>query len=237
MGVMTGVAAVSLIGFIAALGFSFSGDRSFFGLGKGGAAATPQAQVPTPTAPNEPSAPTFADVKIKDSDYVRGTKGAPVSIVSYSDLECPYCQRFHPSLLQAISEYQGKVAVVLRHFPLSFHQNAQKEAEGAECVGKLGGADKYWKYIDTIFERTTANGTGFALANLPKLAKELGVNEAKFKSCLDGGEMQAKVQADQAEGSGYGVQGTPTTFVNGTAVEGAAPYEQLKAAIDQALKQ
>ncbi|MFH1112185.1 MAG: thioredoxin domain-containing protein [Patescibacteria group bacterium] len=115
------------------------------------------------------------DITIKDSDYVLGDINAPVTVVEYSDLECPFCKRFHPTKQQIMTEFPGKVRWVFRHFPLSFHANAQKEAEAAECAGKLGGAEKYWAFIDKIFERTTSNGTGFALTDLTKLAKEVGL--------------------------------------------------------------
>jgi len=232
MGVITGVAVVSFVGFILALIYMFPSV-----LGVKVAKTNP-----TPVANNQPQAnppaglPSKVDVKIKPTDYVRGSKNAPVTLIEYSDLECPFCKRFHPATLQLMKEYAGKVNLVFRHFPLSFHANAQKEAEAAECVGKLGGADKYWNFLDKIFERTTSNGTGFALDKLAPLAREVGVSEAKFKTCLDSNEMAAKVQADLQEGSGYGVGGTPTTFVNGTPVEGAVSFEQLKAAVDQALK-
>lgn len=117
------------------------------------------------------------NLPIKPTDYVRGTQGAPVTIVEYSDLECPYCKRFHPNMLQLMQEYNGKILWAYRHFPLSFHANAEKEAEATECVGKLGGAEKYWTFIDKVYERTTSNGTGFALENLPRLAKEIGITE------------------------------------------------------------
>lgn len=115
------------------------------------------------------------DVQLKDSDYIRGDKNAPVTMIEYSDLECPFCKSIHPSLVRIMNEYPGKVKWVYRHFPLSFHANAQKEAEAAECIGKLAGADKYWEFIDKVFERTTSNGTGFALTALPTLAGELGI--------------------------------------------------------------
>ncbi len=233
IGVVVGIAVVSLVGFPAASFYAFGSSRGT----QATAAATPPV-VQAPTGPDQPPAPLAkADIKLKPSDYVRGEANAPVTIVSYTDLECPFCKRFHPSLLQALQEYQGKVKLVFRNFPLSFHQNAQKESEAAECVGKLGGAGKFWSFVDKIFERTTSNGTGFALSDLPKLAKEVGISESRFSTCLDQGEMTSKVQTDLSEGAGYGVGGTPTSFVNGTPLEGAVPYEQLKAAIDAALKQ
>lgn len=231
MGIVVGVAVLSLIGFGLALYASMSGGASFF---KGGS----DNKVVVNSNPNDQAAPQpkgKVDIALKDSDYIRGDVNAKVTLITYSDLECPYCQRFHPDLLKILNDFPGQVKAVFRHFPLSFHANAQKEAEAAECVGKLGGAEKYWNFIDTIFEKTTSNGTGIALADLPKYAKEVGVNESQFKTCLNNGDMSAKVQTDLQEASQYGVQGTPTTFVNGEVVEGAVPYEQLKAVVEQAL--
>jgi len=235
MGVVVGVAAVSFIGFILAVVFNFSG--------KGGNKLAwgndnqPNTNVPSAQQPDQPAGPLVKqNIALKDTDYIRGTKNAPVTMIEYSDLECPFCKRFHPDTLKLMQEYPGKIQMVFRHFPLSFHANAQKEAEAAECVGKLGGSSKYYAFIDKVFERTTSNGNGFALDKLGPLAKEVGVSQSKFQSCLDSGEFTAKVQADLQEGSQYGVGGTPTTFVNGTPVEGAVSYEQLKAAVDEALK-
>ena len=231
MGLLVGVAGVSLIGFVLAASFAFSSKSPLAGSGSN------VAQAPTATAPTGPTAPSPVDIAIKETDYVRGNADAPVTIVEYSDLECPFCKSFHPSVIQIMNEYPNQVRWIYRHFPLSFHVNAQKEAEGAECVGKLGGAEAYWNYIDKIFERTTSNGTGFALTDLYPLAKEVGVSESRFRTCLDQGEMSSKVQADVQEGASYGVQGTPTSCVNGTPVEGAVPYEQLKSILDQVLAQ
>lgn len=234
MGVVVGVAAVSLIGFVIAVVMSFGGGAS------GWAKLGRNSEADKLTAANNQAAnnqaPAKVDVQVKPDDYIRGDRNAPLTLIEYSDLECPYCKRFHETMLQLMQDYSGQVRWIYRHFPLSFHANAQKEAEAAECAGKLGSTDKYWSYIDKIFARTVSNGTGFALADLPKLARELGLNEASFKSCLDSGEMATKVQADLQAGSSYGVSGTPTTFVNGQVVEGAVPYSELKLIIEAALK-
>lgn len=179
--------------------------------------------------------------EVTDKDYYRGNKNAKVVLVEYSDLECPFCKSFHPTMQQVIKDYGNKVKWVYRHFPLAFHANAQKEAEAAECAGKLGGNDAFWKYTDAIFERTTSNGTGFALDKLTPLAKELGLNESSFKQCLDSGEMTKKVTDQMAKGSEEGVTGTPGTIVvdsKGEAqlIPGALPYDQVKTYIDNALQ-
>jgi len=186
-------------------------------------------------------AQTFGDVKeVSDDDYVLGKKDADLMLIAYTDLECPYCKRFHPVVDQVREEYGDKVAFVYRHFPLSFHANAQKEAEAALCVGDLGGTDKYWDFVNKIFERTTSNGTGFALTDLGPLAKEVGVSQDKFQSCLDGGDMADRVAAEMSDGTQAGATGTPTTFVvkdgkTVTGIPGAYTFDQVKAIVDSAL--
>lgn len=201
------------------------------------------AQGNTAQAAAQPKAPKQAAKKptVTSADYFKGNKDAKVVIVEYSDFECPFCKRFHPTMEQVMKEYGDKVKWVYRHFPLSFHANAQKEAEASECAGKLGGNEAFWKYTDAIFERTTSNGTGFALDKLTPLAKELGLNEASFKQCLDSGEMAQKVKDQMAKGGEEGVTGTPGTIIidaKGSTqfVNGAQPFEQVKPMIETALK-
>ncbi len=200
---------------------------------QGGQAQLPQ-QRPTNVKAAKPSL---------TGDHWRGSKDARYVWVEYSDLECPFCKTIHPNLVKLMSEYQGKIAWVYRHYPLSFHQNAQKEAEASECAAEQGGNDAFWKFIDAIFEKTTSNGTGFALDKLTPLAQELGLNSAQFKQCLDSGKYEKKVKDQLAQGTKEGVQATPTSVVfdtktgRSTTVEGAVPYDQLKQAVDQALSQ
>lgn len=235
-GLVTGIAITALVGALIILPKAYgSGTKK-----TSGSTTTPTTN--TGTA-GDPAAPTFNDVKaVGSDDYIRGKSDAKLTLVEYSDYECPFCKNFHPTMLQVMTEYGDQVRWVYRHFPLSFHANAPKEAEAALCVGKLGGADKFWDFTDKIFERTTSNGTGFALANLGPLAKEVGVNQAQFQSCLDGGEMADRVTAETADGTTGGVSGTPTTLLVNTAtgktitgIPGAYPYAQVKTYIDNAL--
>lgn len=186
--------------------------------------------------------PSGEVAEVTDADHYRGNKNAEVTLVEYSDYECPFCKRFHPTLLQMMDEYEGKVKWVYRHFPLSFHANAQKEAEAAECANELGGNDKFWEYSDAIFERTTAGGTGFALDALVPLAKELGLNEKKFQECLDSGKYASHINADMAGGSEAGISGTPGSIIidkngNSQLLSGAVPFTSIKSVIDQMLAQ
>lgn len=142
---------------------------------------------------------------------------------------------------QVTDTYKDDVVWVYRHFPLSFHANAQKEAEATECANELGGNDAFWKYTDAIFERTTAGGTGFPLDNLVPLAKELGLNESKFKTCLDSGKFAQHIKEDMDGGSKAGVSGTPGNIVvnlktdENRIISGAVPFASFKTAIDALL--
>ena len=192
-----------------------------------------------PTA-NDPSAqqqPPASPVKPVDEahDHIRGAKNAKVTLIEYSDFECPFCKQHEATMQQVLKDYPNDVRLVYRNYPLSFHQNAMKEAEAAECVSELGGQDAYWKFHDQIFARTTSNGTGFALDQLGPLAKEVGVDQTAFQKCLDSDKYVAAINQSEQDGVAAGVQGTPGTFVNGTMVEGAVPYSQFKTMIDAIL--
>ncbi len=193
---------------------------------------------PVETQPNPD--PTVINLKLRADDHIIGSLRAPIVLVEYADLECPFCKDYHPVVRQIIDDYKGQVAWVYRNFPLSFHLNAQKEAEAAECVADLGGNSKYWKFIDTLYERTTSNGTGFALDKLAPLAKEIGVDQTKFTTCLNSGKFSQKVKNDLSEGQKINVTGTPSTIVmiNGTAdktIPGSFSYEDLKSLIEETL--
>ncbi len=202
------------------------------------AGAAQQAQ---DTAPAAPTANYNALPKVTSDDYIRGSKDAKVVLVEYSDLECPFCKRFHPTMQQVMKDYGSDVAWVYRHFPLSFHQNAQKEAEAVECAGEQGGNDAFWKYTDAIYERTQSNGTGFALTDLAPLAAEQGLDSSAFQQCLDSNKFANKVKDQETKGQAAGVNGTPGTFVLGKNgkndyINGAEELSSVKTKIDAILK-
>lgn len=177
-----------------------------------------------------------AGPEVTADDYIRGNPSAPITIVEYSDLECPFCKRFHPTVQQALAEYGDKVRWVYKHFPLdAIHSKADKEAEAAECAGELGGSEKFWAYLDKVFEVTPSNN-GLDLNLLPQIAKDLGLDQKAFEGCLNSGKYAEKVESQYQEGIRLGVNGTPGSFVNGTPVRGALPYENLKAIIDAELE-
>ncbi|MDD5054982.1 MAG: DsbA family protein [Candidatus Peribacteraceae bacterium] len=197
-----------------------------------------------PAAPRPPAEPQVAqEVPPVDpeKDHIRGNPNAQVAVIEYSDFECPFCKRVHPTYQQIMKEYGDKVMWVYRHYPLGFHQNAQKEAEATECANELGGNDAFWKFTDGIVEKTTSNGTGFPLDQLPVLAKEIGLSETKFKSCLDSGKYAQHVKDDMDGGSKAGVSGTPGNIIlnvktqKNTIISGAQPFANFKSAIDALL--
>jgi protein-disulfide isomerase len=193
-----------------------------------------------PGAPQGPTVDQLAQMPpVTDEDHVRGNEAANVVLVEYSDYECPFCARFHPTMLQVMEEYGDRVAWVLRHYPLPFHANAQKAAEGAECVAKLAGNEAFWTYSDSLAETMELAGQ-LTPADLIQAAADAGVNESGFQSCLDSGEMASKVTEQMNSGSTAGVSGTPGTMVvvDGEVKElipGALPFEQVKSTIEKYL--
>lgn len=175
---------------------------------------------------------------VGEDDYVRGNTNAPITIIEYSDFECPYCKRFHNTMKQVMENYEGQVNWVYRHFPLAFHDPiATQEAEATECVGELGSNDKFWEYADLVYETTKSN-KGLAEDQLPVLAKQIGIDQAAFNECYDSGKYASKVKQQLADGSKAGVSGTPGSFIvnNKTGdivmISGALPFEQIKPQID-----
>ena len=203
--------------------FSFSGND----IGTGTGAVVDNGNNPSPT----PS-PTPSNVEVSiDDDAVKGDKDAPVTIIEFSDYECPFCARFYTQTYGQIQkEYidTGKVKFVYRDFPLGFHQNAQKAAEAAECAGEQ---DKYFDMHDKLFE----NGVAGGVASFKQFAGQIGLNQGDFDNCLDSGEMADEVKKDMADGQSYGVQGTPAFFVNGKLISGAQPFSAFQQAIDAEL--
>lgn len=179
---------------------------------------------------------------VTEKDHILGNPNAKITIVEYSDTECPFCKNFHETMNKVMGEYGegGEVAWAYRHFPLPFHTKAPKEAEATECAAKLGGNEKFWSYTNKIFAITPANNK-LDEAELPKIAQTIGLDVDAFNTCLNSGEMKSIVDAGLASGQKAGVSGTPHSLivvkgkVVGT-IEGAQPYEAVKAQIDSLLK-
>ena len=203
------------------------------------AAGNVAAQANPPTA--APSGAEFLR-PVTSRDHIRGSPDAPVKIVEFGDTECPLCQRFHPTLQRIVAEYPGKVAWVFRHFPIDdIHPKARKEAEATECANELGGNEKFWAYLDRLYEITPGNDQ-LDPAQLPRIAAHVGLNRARFESCLQSGKHAQRVAEDVADALAAGAQGTPYTVViapNGHlfAILGAQPYATVKLVVDIALRQ
>lgn len=166
---------------------------------------------------------------ITQDDHIRGNFSAPVTLVEFSDFECPFCERHFPTMNKILSDYQGKARLVYKHFPLSIHPNSQKAAESSECAAEQG---KFWQYHDKLFQ---GQPTGFSTEKFKQWARDLGLDSGRFDSCLDSGKYASKVKKDYQEGISKGVNGTPATFVNGQLISGAYPYDTFKQAIDALL--
>ncbi len=223
-------AAIVIAGIVIAIAIVYS-------VGKSNTA--PAAQEPEVTGDLKAMRPVSAN------DHVRGDLKASVTIVEYSDFECPFCKKFHETMKQAMDEYgkDGKVAWVYRHFPLDqLHPvKARKEAVASECAAELGGTEAFWKYTDRFFELTPSNNQTDIDTVLPQIAREIGLDASKFNACLTSKKYDQHIQDDVDNATATGGNGTPWSIVvdkNGKKypLSGAQPYAAVKQLIDLALK-
>ncbi|HYM11701.1 MAG TPA: thioredoxin domain-containing protein [Bryobacterales bacterium] len=164
-----------------------------------------------------------------DAARVKGDPKAPITIVEFSDFQCPFCKRADDTLKEVLTKYSGKVKLAYRDFPLSqIHPNAQNAAEASRCAGAQG---KFWEYHDALF----ADQSKLDKASLTDRAKKLSLDEKSFQSCLDTGKFKAQVDADEQDGEKAGVNGTPGFFINGTFLSGAQPVSEFEKVIDTEL--
>lgn len=173
--------------------------------------------------------PDLPRIEVEAKGPTRGPANAPVTVVEFSDFQCPFCGREVPVIDKMMKEYDGKVKLVFRHFPLDFHPFAAKAAEAGACAADQG---KFWELHDKMF----ANQQKLAVDDLKGYAKAVGVDAARFDKCLDSGEKKSLVDADTKAGTEAGVNGTPAFFINGIFINGAQPYEQIKQAVDRELQ-
>jgi predicted DsbA family dithiol-disulfide isomerase len=159
---------------------------------------------------------------------VRGNPDAPVTIVEFSDFQCPYCVRARPTVNRVRDEYGDQVRFAFRHFPLAFHEQAPKAGEAAACAGDQ---DRFWEMHDRLWE----NPGKLQPSDLKAHAAALGLDTEAFGQCLDSGRYAALVQRDTQEGARLGVSGTPAFFVNGRPLVGAQPFEAFAQLIDEEL--
>ncbi|HYH98332.1 DsbA family protein [Hyalangium sp.] len=186
------------------------------------------AAAPAPAAQAEPAEPPVQKIEVGKAP-VKGPANAPVTIVAYSDFECPFCGRVLPTLKQVEDEYKGKVRIAFKNQPLPFHANAKPAAAASLAAHEQG---KFWEYHDKLF----ANQRALDRASLEKYAEELKLDMGKFRQALDSGKFNEQIEADSAEGSRVGANGTPTFFINGRTVVGAVPFDNFKRVIDEELK-
>ncbi len=179
---------------------------------------------------------------VTKADHIRGDLDkAEVVLVEYSDMECPFCKRFHFTLKQIKEEYGDKFAWVYRHFPLdNLHPKARLEAQASECAAELGGNDAFWRFLDRIYEITPSNNR-LDLEKLPEIAAEIGLDVGKFNECLSSNKFADKVQADYEDAIASGGSGTPYSILLSRGgekipVRGAVPAGQLRSLIDSLIK-
>jgi protein-disulfide isomerase len=188
------------------------------------------ALAPAPSAPagggDDPN--KKYDIHLGDAP-VKGPASAPVTLVAWSDFQCPFCGRAAPTVKQIEDAYKGKVRIAFKQFPLPFHDKAHLAAEAALAANEQG---KFWQMHDKMF----ANQQALDRPSLEKYAQEIGLDMGKFKAALDSGKYKAKVDAEDKEGAAVGVTGTPTFFINGVRLVGAQPLDAFKAVIDKQLK-
>lgn len=199
---------------------------------KTGSAAAPSAPAPQPTVE------TVVSI---DDDPVKGDKDAPVTIIEFSDYECPFCRRSYQNVFTKLNEEyieSGKVKIVFRDFPLGFHKKAIPAAIAANCAGEQG---KYWEVHDFLFQNPDKLGTEYVL----NASEELGLDKAKLEACFKDESKEKEITEDFEAGQEYGVRGTPSYFIGkttdgkeitGVMVRGAQPYNVFKEHIDELLE-
>ena len=191
-----------------------------------------RATSPTPSQPSPSPSGGSVDIPVSSDDHIRGNPQAPVTLIEFSDMQCPFCQRFHPTAKQALQEYGDQLRWVYKHFPLdSIHPHATPAAEASECVWEQKGDDGFWTFVDGVFDNQDRMGPEL----YRELAQNMGANMSRFDDCVSQRKYQEKVRADYDLGTKSGVTGTPGNFINGTPVQGAVPYEELKRVIDSKL--
>lgn len=245
IGFVTAILTLGTLGFVimgscaltGGCNVSFASDSDDAEPSPTAAAAAAAAAAAKTTAPTTGNTVAVSSIPAVDKDdHVQGKDDATVTIVEYSDYQCPFCSRFHPTVKAVSEAYGDKVRWIYRHFPLSFHPEAKPAAEAAECAGEQG---KFWEYSDKLFANQSTLGSEL----YTKLASELGLNTSKFESCLSSDKYLSHIDEDATGGAAAGVSGTPGTFIyatkggtTATVIKGAQSEAAVKAAVDALLK-
>src|SRR3989344_322108 len=180
---------------------------------------------------------------VRQNDHILGPKDALVTIIEYSDPECPFCKIFHNTMMSLLTdkELKGKVAWVYRHFPLdSLHKKARYESQALECAALVGGNEGFWALTGKVFEVTPSND-GLDTSQLPSLAESVGLPKDEFTECLTSGKTAAIVEQDYQDAQAAGGAGTPYSIIIGPKgqqipVGGAVPLASLKIQVQSLLK-
>jgi protein-disulfide isomerase len=194
--------------------------------------ASPQADINSANGTENNSGNTQQNqIQITQKDHSLGNPQAPITIVEFSDFQCPYCKSFHPTMEKLVKNYPDKVRWVFKEFPLtSIHENALSAALAAECAGEQG---KFWEFADKLFENNSQLGEKL----YSKLASEFNLDAKQFSQCLASQKYLEKIKADYQAGIKAGVRGTPTSFINGKMISGVVPYESLEGLVKQMISQ
>jgi protein-disulfide isomerase len=193
------------------------------------AAASSDAASVAPQSPVETPQVVRYEVPVDDDPFL-GSQDAPITIIEFSDYECPYCRQWHSEVYtQLLDTYGDQIRFVYRDFPLeSIHANAIPAAHAANCALEQGN---FWDYHDKLFSMEL----GLSPDAYREYASQLGMDEEQFQECIDSGRHQEEVQADFEFAANLGVRSTPTFFINGIAVVGAQPFEIFQQVIEREL--
>lgn len=182
----------------------------------------------------------FVEGDFTDDDAVLGDKDAPVTIVEFSEYQCPFCEGFYSNAYQDIKKNYvdtGKVKIIFRDFPLDFHKGAYPAALTAECVREQGGDEMYFEMHNKIFENQNllSGDVDSVKESLADLADEVGVDMSKYNECVANDTYKDEIYADQADAQSVGIEGTPSFLVNGIFLKGEQPYAAFEKVIEEAL--
>jgi len=175
--------------------------------------------------------PNIENVKLVSADdHIFGNPNAEIKIIEFSDMECPFCKRFHATMKQVINEYGDKVAWIYRHFPLEqLHPQAKKSAIASECATEIGGNNAFWRYLDQYMDLEEI----VSEASFSQIAENIGLNRNQFKTCLNSDKFNDKIDSYIQDAANSGAQGTPYSIIinknnKKTSINGALPFEDFK---------
>jgi len=175
--------------------------------------------------------PNIENVKLVSADdHIFGNPNAEIKIIEFSDMECPFCKRFHATMKQVINEYGDKVAWIYRHFPLEqLHPQAKKSAIASECATEIGGNNAFWRYLDQYMDLEEI----VSEASFSQIAENIGLNRNQFKTCLNSDKFNDKIDSYIQDAANSGAQGTPYSVIinknnKKTSINGALPFEDFK---------